>query len=262
MPNVGDIIRAEDFNGAGIKAGAVVPFYNVTLSGRYPIFWGESEADTGWLVCDGGSDLHGGNVPNLINKFIMGTNTVSGANKTGGATTTSSTSTGGTVGATTITSSTSGSHQHYIGKIFTVSGGTPGYQRYEYPSVTTYSAIRPNIYTSHYAPSTISVLSGNAPNVNRSVAQMASTIKYTGQVINQDKSIVLASSYTYGVNSSTYEFNISSCIFVDNNVGTWAMPTSTGTGGSGSHTHSFTGSSHTHTITPPYYTLIYCVKLP
>ena len=39
MPNVGDIIRAADFSGAGIKAGAVVPFYNVTLSGRYPIFW-------------------------------------------------------------------------------------------------------------------------------------------------------------------------------------------------------------------------------
>ena len=114
MPNVGDIIRAADFSGAGIKAGAVVPFYNVTLSGRYPIFWGESEADTGWLVCDGGSDLHGGNVPNLSNRFIMGVTSVSAAKKTGGSTTTSSTSTGGTVGATTITSSNAGSHQHYM----------------------------------------------------------------------------------------------------------------------------------------------------
>lgn len=114
MPNVGDIIRAADFSGAGIKAGAVVPFYNVTLSGRYPIFWGESEADTGWLVCDGGSDLHGGNVPNLSNRFIMGVTSVSAAKKTGGSTTTSSTSTGGTVGTTTITSSNAGSHQHYM----------------------------------------------------------------------------------------------------------------------------------------------------
>ena len=89
MPNVGDIIRAEDFNGVGIEAGAVVPFYNVTLSGRYPIFWGESEADTSWLVCDGGSDLHGGNVPNLSNRFIMGVTSVSAAKKTGGSTTTS-----------------------------------------------------------------------------------------------------------------------------------------------------------------------------
>ena len=100
MPNVGDIIRAADFSGAGIKAGAVVPFYNVTLSGRY--------------VCDGGSDLHGGNVPNLSNRFIMGVTSVSAAKKTGGSTITSSTSTGGTVGATTITSSNAGSHQHYI----------------------------------------------------------------------------------------------------------------------------------------------------
>ena len=116
MPNVGDIIRAADFSGAGIEAGAVVPFYNVTLSGRYPIFWGKSEANTGWLVCDGGSDLHGGNVPNLSNRFIMGVTSVSAAKKTGGSTTTSSTSTSGTIGATTITSSTSGSHSHIIGK--------------------------------------------------------------------------------------------------------------------------------------------------
>lgn len=109
MPNVGDIIRAEDFSGAGIKAGAVVPFYNVTLSGRYPIFWGESEADTGWLVCDGGSDLHGGNVPNLSNRFIMGVTSVSGAEKTGGSKTVS-----GTIGTTTITGATSGTHQHYV----------------------------------------------------------------------------------------------------------------------------------------------------
>ena len=114
MPNVGDIIRAEDFNGAGIKAGAVVPFYNVTLSGRYPIFWGESEADTGWLVCDGGSDLHGGTVPNLTNRFIMGTNTVSGAKKTGGSTTTSSSTIGGNVGSTTLSTSTMPSHKHTL----------------------------------------------------------------------------------------------------------------------------------------------------
>ena len=106
MPNVGDIIRAADFSGAGIKAGAVVPFYNVTLSGRYPIFWGESEADTSWLVCDGGSDLHGGNVPNLSNRFIMGVTSVSAAKKTGGSTTTSSSTIGGNVGSTTLTTST------------------------------------------------------------------------------------------------------------------------------------------------------------
>lgn len=197
MPNVGDIIRAEDFSGAGIKAGAVVPFYNVTLSGRYPIFWGESEADTGWLVCDGGSDLHGGNVPNLSNRFIMGVTSVSGAEKTGGSTTTSSTSTSGTVGATTITSSTSGSHQHYVANT--------------------------------------SRLPSTAPTITSTL--------YIIQMLTSDQGDL---AYRLAGSSVTPTVGL----------------TSTGTDGSGSHTHSFTGSSHTHTVTPPYYTLIYLVKLP
>ena len=102
--------------GRVLKRVQLFHFINVTLSGRYPTFWGKSEANTGWLVCDGGSDLHGGNVPNLSNRFIMGVTSVSAAKKTGGSTTTSSTSTSGTIGATTITSSTSGSHSHIIGK--------------------------------------------------------------------------------------------------------------------------------------------------
>ena len=200
MPNVGDIIRASDLNGAGNPPGAVVPFYNVTLSGRYPIFWGKSEADTGWLVCDGGSDLHGGTVPNLTNKFIMGTNTVSGAKKTGGSTTTSSTSTSGTVGATTITSSNAGSHQHYVAANF---------QR-EQPFVA--------------------VTSSN---------QIAKAL-----------------------NGGTAEVWYSEYVLAGASDEATIGRTSIGIGGSGSHTHSFTGSSHTHTITPPYYTLIYLVKLP
>ena len=186
MPNVGDIIRASD---VAVPPGIVVPFYNVTLSGRYPIFWGKSEADTGWLVCDGGSDLHGGNVPNLTNKFIMGTNTVSGAKKTGGSTTTSSTShshtgtiSGASVGATTLTVSTIPSHTHNI--------------------------------------------------------RIGDNVHYSG---------------SYATNSSYSQRN---CV-------------STATGSSGSHTHPLSGTAtisssgaHTHTITPPYYTLIFCVKLP
>ena len=183
MPNVGDIIRAADFSGAGIKAGAVVPFYHVTLSGRYPIFWGESEADTGWLVCDGGSDLNGGNVPNLINRFIMGTNTVANAKKTGGSTTTSSTSTSGSIGATTLSTTTSPNHRH-------------------------------NLATTN-----------NAAGINNT----------TGYAV------------TYG-NGGTIQTN--------------TTVISLTSGSSGSHTHSFTGSSHTHTLTPPYYSLIYLVKLP
>ena len=198
MPNIGDIIRAEDFSGAGFEAGAVVPFYNVTLSGRYPIFWGKTEANTGWLVCDGGDDLHGGNVPDLRNRFIMGVVSVDEANITGGSTTTSETSTNGTVGATTITSANAGSHQHYM---FTSRG------------------------------------SGNFATITSTTSP----------------------SYMGGRADTLYR--------IDYNTNyPSAVPTlgrtSTGISGSGSHTHSFTGSSHTHTLTPPYYTLIYLVKLP
>lgn len=123
MPNVGDIIRAADFSGAGIEAGAVVPFYNVTLSGRYPIFWGKTEANTGWLVCDGGSDLHGGNVPNLSNRFIMGVTSVSEAKKTGG-------SSDITLDSTTLTVNQMPSHNHSVqytsGTINNPHGGMSG----------------------------------------------------------------------------------------------------------------------------------------
>ena len=224
MPNVGDIIRAEDFNGAGIEAGAVVPFYNVTLSGRYPIFWGKSEADTSWLVCDGGSDLHGGNVPNLSNRFIMGVTSVSAAKKTGGSTTTSSTSTGGSIGATTITSSTSGSHNHIIGKM-------------TYSRTITENRIS-NLINNNVLSIEIAQSEVNRLNVNN----------ISGAGCNRA---------TGTANSLTVFTDIHVAPTSQSNITTGAI-----SGGSGSHTHSFTGSSHTHTITPPYYTLIYLVKLP
>ena len=74
--------------GGGRIPGEVVPFYNVNLGGeanRNPIFWGQSEPDTGWLICDGGSDGRGGSVPDLRKKFIMGADGVDDAGQTGGA---------------------------------------------------------------------------------------------------------------------------------------------------------------------------------
>lgn len=99
-------------NAPGVPAGAVMPFYNVTLGGtdnRNPIFWGETTPDTGWLVCDGGSDGQGGNVPDLSSRFIYGTVDPEQAGQTGGA---SSVTPSITVGATTLTVETMPSHTH------------------------------------------------------------------------------------------------------------------------------------------------------
>jgi hypothetical protein len=74
--------------GGGTPAGSVLPFYSVNLGGpdnRNPIFWGQSEPDTGWLICDGGSDGRGGSVPDLRGKFVMCSTYSGDAGQTGGA---------------------------------------------------------------------------------------------------------------------------------------------------------------------------------
>lgn len=98
-----------------VPAGAVLPFYNVTLGGsdgRRPIFWGQTEADEGWVLCDGGTDGNSGNVPNLVDKFIRGSS-VANAGTTGGA----DSQTLATVPAHThtITIGTAGNHTHTRG---------------------------------------------------------------------------------------------------------------------------------------------------
>lgn len=98
--------------GGGRIPGEVVPFYNVNLGGeanRNPIFWGQSEPDTGWLICDGGSDGQGGSVPDLREKFIMCSSYSGDAGQTGGAASVTPTvsvqnaTQGGSIGNTTAT---------------------------------------------------------------------------------------------------------------------------------------------------------------
>lgn len=89
-PTPGDdsFVWIKEGGGGGTPAGSVLPFYNVNLGGpdnRNPIFWGESEPDTGWLICDGGSDGQGGSVPDLRGKFIMCSSYSGDAGQTGGA---------------------------------------------------------------------------------------------------------------------------------------------------------------------------------
>lgn len=104
--------KAEQRDKGGRIPGEVVPFYNVNLGGpdnRNPIFWGQSEPDTGWLICDGGSDGRGGSVPDLRGKFVMCSTYSGDAGQTGGATSVTPTvsvqnaTQGGSIGNTTAT---------------------------------------------------------------------------------------------------------------------------------------------------------------
>ena len=66
-----------------IPNGTVVPFYNVRVLKRQPIFWGNTTPDPGWLLCDGGPDGASGTVPDLVGKFVRGS-MPDDANETGG----------------------------------------------------------------------------------------------------------------------------------------------------------------------------------
>lgn len=110
-------------SGGGRIPGEVVPFYNVKLGGpanRNPIFWGQSEPDTGWLICDGGSDGQGGSVPDLRKKFIMGADGVDDAGQTGGAASATPTvivtnsASQISIGATTLSVEQLASHSHTV----------------------------------------------------------------------------------------------------------------------------------------------------
>lgn len=176
--------------GGGRIPGEVVPFYNVKLGGpanRNPIFWGQSEPDTGWLICDGGSDGLGGSVLDMRGKFIMGANGVDDAGQTGGAgsatptITVNNSKTSLTVDPTTLTNAQMTAHDH------------------------------------------------------------------SGIVLAYNQS----SGYTYTLGESDGRSSIGI------------------NGGSQSHYHSVSDPGHTHTASaspvatlPPYYKLIYCVKLP
>ena len=102
---------------SNVPVGAVVPFYNVTLGGsdgRRPIFWGNTDPDEGWVLCDGGSDGQSGTVPNMIGNFIKGSN-VASAGQTGGSATKTLTIDQLPAHVHEVTVNASGSHSHTRG---------------------------------------------------------------------------------------------------------------------------------------------------
>lgn len=178
--------------GATVPAGSVMTFYNVRLGGtdnRNPIFWGQSEPDTGWLICDGGSDGRGGSVPDLRKKFIMGADGVDDAGQTGGE--------GSATPIITVEGSASG---------ISIQGTT----------------LNDNTLANHFHSLRISLKSN------------------TG-------------GYTYAPDGA----------------GQWDNNTISSVGGSQPHIHGVTDPKHIHTAQaspvstiPPFFSLIYCVKLP
>lgn len=104
-----------------VTVSAAIPGTIVAFAGtfggegnRHPIPLGGSEPDTGWVLCDGGSDGKGGTVPDLRGRMIMGVSDTYKAGSTGGSANHSHSLTG-TVGETTLTEAQMPSHTHTFG---------------------------------------------------------------------------------------------------------------------------------------------------
>ena len=226
-PTPGDdsFVWIKEGGGGGTPAGSVLPFYNVNLGGpdnRNPIFWGESEPDTGWLICDGGSDGRGGSVLDLRNRFVMCSSYSGDAGQTGGAASVTPTvsvqnaTQGGSIGNTAATGniSASGTGVNVQGTTLDVNT-LPSHAHTEYQVQVT-----PGDFGSGNNKKSVPGLSG-----------------YTGN----------SAAHAHGVYDPGHLHGFSAV----------------------QHSHTFTGAAHTHTATisavstlPPYYKLIYCVKLP
>lgn len=253
-------------SGGGVSAGAVVPYYKVTLGGpesRNPIFWGQDEFDPTWLLCDGGSDGRGGTVPNLSERFVLGTTNISDIGNAGGGYsgsvtgTISSTVAGGTVSkSTTVATNTGNPNQVISIAAANVSAST--------------NAVKPNTYTQNTTISTATMPSHNHSvyvKIGASNGQnwlvgesgnydLTTALTYTGSSKGHNHGAyqdahshtLNANSHTHTINNATHTHKIPSL--------TVNAPTFTGT----AHTHTFTGTA---TVTaPPYYALCYFIKLP
>lgn len=113
---------------AGIKRGNVSAYHRVTFGGsdgRRPIFWGETEPDEGYVLCDGGSNGAGGTVPDLRGRMILGASEARPAGSTGGSETHGH-SLSGTAEATTLSVAQMPNHNHSLSR----GNGTGDYRPY------------------------------------------------------------------------------------------------------------------------------------
>lgn len=258
----------ENSGGGGVSAGAVVPYYKVTLGGpknRNPVFWGQDEFDPTWLLCDGGSDGRGGTVPNLSERFVLGVTNISKIGNAGGkysgsvTGTISSTVAGGTVSASTTVATNSGTTtatgtnsttQIKAQTTSTTTSGTVGATTLSIATIPSHNHEFRYVRgsqggTNHYAVALASEGSWNS-----------SFINYTGGNGAHSHSLVMnAHSHSLSSNTHTHTFTGSPH---DHTIPSLTVnaPKFTGT----AHTHTFTGT--VAVTAPPYYALCYFIKLP
>lgn len=224
-----------------VLAGQITPFYNCKLGGsdgRRLIPWGSTDAYESYVICDGGTDGRGGNVPNLIDKFLLPSN-VADAGKTGGGLSLQvpGVTVNGTVGETILTvdqipshshtgsTSTAGSHAHGRGTM----NITGSFQIGSYPLFTTKQ-------TGAFIGSDIGEADNHGQDSRSNVP--------TSTSFDASRSWTGYTSYD-GTHSHSMNLN--------------------NTGGGKGHTHTITSSSEGQTLTldrPPFYRLAYFVKLP
>lgn len=222
-----------------VLAGQITPFYNCKLGGsdgRRLIPWGSTDAYESYVICDGGTDGRGGNVPNLIDKFLLPSN-VADAGKTGGGLSLQvpGVTVNGTVGETILTidqipahthtgsTSTAGSHSHGRGTM-NITGEFGYFDGTNFPvgGAFTWGGDGGNKRGAR----------GSDGGERRNVAFDAAR-SWTG--------------YTSHDGYHSHSMNLNN------------------TGGGKGHTHTITSSSETQTLTldrPPFYRLAYFVKLP
>lgn len=229
----------KNLDAPSVIAGQITPFYNCRLGGsdgRRLIPWGESVADERYVLCDGGTDGLGGNVPNLMDKFLL-PSTVAQAGQTGGSLNLSipGVTVNGTVGETVLTVDQIPSHTH------TGSTSTAGYHTHTRGSM--------NITGFFGADDRAAWLTDGAFYSQNDASQNTSAEGSDGHPWWR---ILFDASRTWSGSTSESGSHSHSI-------------TMGSTGGGRGHTHTITSSSEAQQIAldrPPFYRLAYFVKLP
>ena len=229
----------KNLDAPSVIAGQITPFYNCRLGGsdgRRLIPWGESVADERYVLCDGGTDGLGGNVPNLMDKFLL-PSTVAQAGQTGGSLNLSipGVTVNGTVGETVLTVDQIPSHSH------TGSTSTAGSHSHTRGSM--------NITGFFGADDRAARLTDGAFYSKNDASQNTSAEGGDGRPWWR---FLFDASRTWSGSTSESGSHSHSI-------------TMGSTGGGRGHTHTITSSSEAQTLTldrPPFYRLAYFVKLP